>query len=89
MEKICQQCGNEKKFVPAGISKRTGRRYEAFSVCEHCKGKQQYQKTAIKEEDQAILIRQDIKDLSDRISKMGVWLQTQVDELKELLKNGR
>ena len=35
-EKICEDCGNTKKLVPAGISKKTGRPYKEFYTCEAC-----------------------------------------------------
>jgi len=39
MEKIiqkCPQCGSDMKFVPAGISHKTGKEYKAFFSCKHC-----------------------------------------------------
>lgn len=36
METICHVCGNEKKVIPAGTSRKTGKDYQAFSVCENC-----------------------------------------------------
>ncbi len=33
MEQICQQCGSVKKQIPAGVSKKTGKPYKAFSAC--------------------------------------------------------
>ena len=34
MEKdICPICGQELRFVPAGVSKRTGKKYDAFYSC--------------------------------------------------------
>jgi predicted RNA-binding Zn-ribbon protein involved in translation (DUF1610 family) len=39
MEKIiqkCPQCGAEMKFIPAGVSKKTGKEYKAFFSCPNC-----------------------------------------------------
>ena len=38
-EKTCPNCENTMKTIPAGVSKRTGRPYESFDVCEHCNPK--------------------------------------------------
>lgn len=32
-DKICQNCGATMKFVPAGVSKKTGNSYKAFYSC--------------------------------------------------------
>ena len=37
---MCETCGNQMKKVPAGISKKTGKSYKEFYVCETCKPKQ-------------------------------------------------
>lgn len=35
---VCQGCGKIKsKLVPAGVSKKTGKPYQAFYACENCK----------------------------------------------------
>ena len=41
MENICPKCGSEFKVVPAGVSKRTGKPYQAFTVCSNkeCDGR--------------------------------------------------
>ena len=36
MNPICNDCGKQKKLIPAGTSKRTGKPYKAFYVCEVC-----------------------------------------------------
>lgn len=41
MDTICQQCGSVKKVIPAGVSKKTGRPYKAFSACPKNCGKVQ------------------------------------------------
>lgn len=33
MEKQCTYCGNEMKLIPAGISKKTNKPYQAFYAC--------------------------------------------------------
>ena len=33
----CPICGNEIKTIPAGVSKKTGKPYSAFSVCSNSK----------------------------------------------------
>jgi len=32
----CNKCGGNIKTIPAGVSKKTGRPYNEFSVCEVC-----------------------------------------------------
>ena len=32
---ICPACGGDIKEVPAGVSKRTGKSYEAFQICSN------------------------------------------------------
>ena len=35
---ICESCGAEKKLIPAGVSKRTGKSYKEFYACPNkCK----------------------------------------------------
>lgn len=41
MDPICNQCGSVKKNIPAGVSKKTGRPYKAFSACPKNCGKTQ------------------------------------------------
>ena len=36
MDKMCTQCGNPMNLVPAGVSKRTGKPYNAFYACKAC-----------------------------------------------------
>jgi len=33
----CPQCGNEMRFIPAGISKKTKKPYKAFFSCPECR----------------------------------------------------
>ena len=33
----CPNCGTQMKLVPAGTSKKTGKKYSAFFSCENCK----------------------------------------------------
>lgn len=37
--KTCPSCGLGMKFIPAGVSKTTGKEYQAFHACEQCKTK--------------------------------------------------
>jgi len=37
IENPCPKCGNPMKVVPAGISKKTGKPYDAFQTCPVCK----------------------------------------------------
>ena len=83
----CEQCGNPMKFVPAGISKRTGRAYEAFSVCEYCKPKKQYQKSARSENDQGVMILSGLDTINQRIDAMNQRLDKLADFLIEKLND--
>ena len=40
---ICQRCGSVMKIVPAGVSKRTGKKYAAFKACPDRECKPSYQ----------------------------------------------
>jgi len=44
MAKVCINCSsNNLKDIPAGVSKKTGKPYEAFTVCGDCnKGQNKY-----------------------------------------------
>lgn len=33
MNNLCESCGSEKKLIPAGVSKKTGRPYKEFWTC--------------------------------------------------------
>jgi len=35
MKKTCPQCGEQMRLVPAGVSKRTGKKYPAFYSCSN------------------------------------------------------
>ena len=38
MDIVCTQCGGKLKNIPAGVSKKTGKPYNAFIACENgCK----------------------------------------------------
>lgn len=38
MQNICNQCGGELRHIKAGVSKKTGKPYNAFNACENgCK----------------------------------------------------
>jgi len=62
-------------MVPAGISKRTGQSYAAFSVCETCNPKQQQAKAARQENDQGELILAGIDTINQRLDKMAKYLE--------------
>lgn len=32
----CSQCGNDMRLIPAGISKKNGKPYNAFYACTEC-----------------------------------------------------
>lgn len=86
MNQNCETCGNPKKFIPAGISKKTGNRYESFFVCEVCKPKRAVQKDSDQGEEILLAIdtiRNEIKELNDRFTKLGIWLQGEFDKLKK------
>lgn len=36
MEKICTNCGQPMRMIPAGVSKKTGKPYSAFFKCKIC-----------------------------------------------------
>lgn len=83
-ETICQQCGNTKKMIPSGVSMKTGKPvpYKAFSVCETCKPKKDYQKSARKDDDQGELILEGIKIINERITKMAEYLKDKLEVRK-------
>ena len=32
----CPYCKTKLRFVPAGVSKKTGKKYSAFYICDNC-----------------------------------------------------
>lgn len=46
----CNNCGSPNiKHIPAGVSKKTGKPYQAFSVCEDCKAGQNAPRDGVKQ----------------------------------------
>jgi len=75
MEQICNSCGKQKKMIPAGVSKKTGKSYKAFYVCENKCGQE---KKSYKKQDGALWIR--------KSAKGEVYLSGQVEHNGETIK---
>lgn len=93
---LCSNCGGEQKVIPAGVSKKTGKAYRAFEVCEQpaCK--------ALKEQSRYNVppsslnapqrsfdpIQNDLQvkidELNVTISRMRVAFQNHEDRIKAL-----
>jgi len=68
--KKCAVCGKEMKFVPHGVSKKTGRPYEEFWSCpDRCK---QPTKAQLGEQ----MIFDELKAINERLDKLGIFLKS-------------
>jgi len=68
MENICPVCNQQKKEIPAGVSKRTGKPYNAFSVCPNkC---QQTNSGVQKEADQGKLIIEKLDQIIEYLKNL-------------------
>ena len=73
--KECPDCGNAMKTIPAGISKKSGKKYEAFDICEKCKPRKIDKEQLLLEEIKGI------KDLmNERFNGLAVYLKEQLEK---------
>ena len=81
---MCEVCGEEKKLIPAGVSKKTGKPYDSFLSCPNrCKSSPNafkgartgyYQRNDTPQVDPIALVMDEIKALNDRIDAMAKYL---------------
>jgi len=64
----CAYCNSDKRWVPPGISKKTGKAYDGFWVCDKCKP------TPKQNTGQTILFDQ-IDALRNDVEKIKKWLK--------------
>ena len=78
-EKTCDNCGGATRTIKAGISKRTGKPYDAFEVCDKCKPPKSQEKS----QGNSKLLLEEIQGLHKRFDALAVYLKEQFDKLNE------
>jgi len=83
MNKKCPICGEEMVLRPPGISKKTGKPYQAFMSCPNYKNHPPKVQTSMPSagNGNAIILdelQKGFKDLNERIDAMGQWLSTHI-----------
>ena len=96
METNCSKCGGEMKHIPAGVSKKTGRPYGEFWICNSCNTSRRPEKgfkKAAELPDQ--LLTDEIIGRLDKANKKldqiiylitGVNAETNKEEFAEIMK---
>lgn len=78
----CNVCGSELKIIPAGVSKKTGKSYSAFTACPNkCKTswnnpspKPQNEPIASLNEESVQIIMDEFRGLNKRLDEMAHFL---------------
>ena len=91
----CENCGSPTRTIKAGISKRTGKPYTAFQVCDSCnppKPRQQspqQKDVMLIDEIQALnsLVREETEALHNRLNSMGKFMQEEFKKINEKQDN--
>lgn len=69
-EKKCEVCGSLKDFIPAGVSKKTGKPYNEFWACPNkCK----------KASSNNTEVLAAIEQINERLDKLGKFLQDKLN----------
>jgi len=75
----CEQCGSEVKFIPAGISRKTGKPYSEFYSCsKRCgwtwrEGKET-KPMATTESPRDIILMEELKAINARLDKLIAYI---------------
>ena len=85
LQEMCGDCGQAKKVIKAGVSKKTGKSYDSFSVCEGCNPpKGQY---ASKASNSGSQVLEEVKTLraevNTRFTLMGQYLKGEFEKLNK------
>ncbi len=73
----CEQCGANVKFIPAGISRKTGKPYSEFYSCEKRCGwtwREGKENKPVAETNRDIILLEEIKAINTRLDKLIVYL---------------
>jgi hypothetical protein len=65
--KLCPTCSKPMRLVPAGVSKKTNKPYEAFLTCDNCKG--------FKKNTGNTIILDRLAAVEDDVEKIKKWLR--------------
>ena len=82
-EETCDNCGNATRTIKAGISKHTGKRYDAFEVCDKCNPPKSQQKSQQKPQENSQFLFDEIQGLHKRFDALARYLKEEFDKLNE------
>lgn len=82
-EKTCDDCGNTTRTIKAGISKRTGKPYTAFEVCDKCNPPKPRQGQQGNSQQNNTLLMEEIQGLHKRLDSMGKFMHEEFKKLNE------
>lgn len=89
MNQICDNCGKQKTIVPAGTSKKTGKAYKEFQVCNDCKPYKPQPKQENGSQSQNSPSNAILEDIQGELVVLKLQSDKILELLSELVPNGK